>query len=161
MSGSPPAKPAATSASPITTILTLRVRRQAAVRFPAATTYRRATRFNGHRSLRSVRCGNRRPEIDANRSRNLMRIPGNDTAGHKTGGTKMKLKSARAGAVIAAAVLAAGGATAAASGAKTSHDQARFALNRSAASVKANCLGNAGAYVTIKNKGPVEVMTID
>jgi hypothetical protein len=73
----------------------------------------------------------------------------------------MKLKSARAGAVIAAAVLAAGGATAAASGAKTSHDQARFALNRSAASVKADCLSNAGAYVTIKNKGPVEVMTID
>jgi hypothetical protein len=74
----------------------------------------------------------------------------------------MKVKTVRAGAVIATAVLAAGGATAAAaSSAKSSHDQVRFALRPSAASVKAGCLLDAGAYVKVTNKGPVEVMTID
>jgi hypothetical protein len=72
----------------------------------------------------------------------------------------MKIKTARAGLLATVAVLAAGGATAA-SAATSTHDRADFALQRSAASVKANCLPGAGARVRVKNHGPVEVMTID
>jgi hypothetical protein len=75
---------------------------------------------------------------------------------------KMKLKTARVGAVIGIAVFAAGTATAAAAtSAKTPHDRASFALERSTASVAAGCLPYAGAHVKIKNKGPVEIMTVD
>jgi hypothetical protein len=74
----------------------------------------------------------------------------------------MKLKSAQAGALIGIALLAAGGATAAAAGTgKASHRETTFALVRSAASVKAGCLTGVNARVHIKNQGPVEVMTID
>jgi len=74
----------------------------------------------------------------------------------------MKFKTVRTGALVGAAVLAVGGATAfAAASANASHDQANFALKPSAAAVKAGCLTNAGANVRIKNRGPVEVMTID
>jgi hypothetical protein len=74
----------------------------------------------------------------------------------------MKMKSVRAGAFAAVAALAVGGVSAAsANPAPTSHDQASFALKRSAASVKAGCLLNAGAQVRIKNVGAVEIMTID
>jgi hypothetical protein len=74
----------------------------------------------------------------------------------------MKRRSLRAGVLIAAGALAAGGVSAtSASAAKTTHDQASFALKRSAASVKAGCLLDAGARVRIKSAGAVEVMTID
>ncbi|PZS34564.1 MAG: hypothetical protein DLM58_05510 [Pseudonocardiales bacterium] len=43
----------------------------------------------------------------------------------------------------------------------TSHDHASFALQRSAASVKAGCLVNAKAKVRVKSVGPVEIMTIE
>jgi hypothetical protein len=74
----------------------------------------------------------------------------------------MKLKTARAGALIGAAVLAAGGASAAAAtSAKTSQDRISFALRPSAASIKAGCLLDVNARVTVKHKGPVEDMRID
>jgi hypothetical protein len=72
----------------------------------------------------------------------------------------MKIKTARAGLLATVAVLAAGGATAA-SAATSTHDRADFTLQRSAASITANCLPAAGARVRVKNHGPVEVMTID
>ena len=72
----------------------------------------------------------------------------------------MKIKTVRAGLLAGVAVLAAGGATAA-SAATSTHDRADFALQRSAASVQANCLTHASAQVRVKNHGPVEVMTID
>jgi hypothetical protein len=71
-------------------------------------------------------------------------------------------KKLRTAALIGAAALTAGGASAAtAATAGPSHDRAQFALVRSAASVNAGCLVNATARVKIKNQGPVEVMTID
>lgn len=75
----------------------------------------------------------------------------------------MKLKTARLGAAIGAAVFAVGGASAmAATGPKTtSHHRADFAMQRSAASVKAGCLSHAGARVRIQNVGPVEIMKVD
>jgi hypothetical protein len=74
----------------------------------------------------------------------------------------MKRSSIKAAVLAGAAVLAAGAATAASSAsANTAHDQNQFQLKRSAASVKAGCLINAGANVKVKNVGPVEVMTID
>jgi hypothetical protein len=73
----------------------------------------------------------------------------------------MNVKSLRVGgAVLGAAALATGGVTAA-TAASPSHDRAAFPLVRSAASLKADCLKSANAVVRIKNKGPVEVMTID
>jgi hypothetical protein len=75
---------------------------------------------------------------------------------------EMKLKTVRTAALAGFAIVALGGASAtAASAARTSHTHTSFALQRSAASVKAGCLVNATAQVTVKNKGPVEVMTID
>jgi hypothetical protein len=74
----------------------------------------------------------------------------------------MQFKTARTGAMVGIALLAAGTATATAAAAgTTAHRQTTFALQRSAASLKAGCLANVNARVTIKNKGPVEVMTID
>jgi hypothetical protein len=75
----------------------------------------------------------------------------------------MTIKTLRTAALVGAAALTAGGAsaTAAATMSTTSHDQAHFALVRSTASVNAGCLVNATARVKIKNHGPVEVMTID
>jgi hypothetical protein len=71
-------------------------------------------------------------------------------------------KKLRTAALIGAAALTAGGASAAtAATAGPSHDRAQFALVRSAASVNAGCLVNATARVKIRNQGPVEVMTID
>src|SRR5262249_31087400 len=62
-------------------------------------------------------------------------------------------------AVGAAALLAAGAPAAVAAqpdGTKTS-----FQMVRSAAVTAANCMPNANAYVTIRSKGPVEVMTVN
>jgi hypothetical protein len=75
----------------------------------------------------------------------------------------MTIKTLRTAALVGAAALTAGGAsaTAAATMSTTSQDQAHFALVRSTASVNAGCLVNATARVKIKNHGPVEVMTID
>jgi hypothetical protein len=74
----------------------------------------------------------------------------------------MNLTSTKTIALVGAAAATLGGATAAASdAASTSHPRASFALVRSAGSVKAGCLVNAGAQVQIRNQGPVEVMTID
>lgn len=73
----------------------------------------------------------------------------------------MKRTAVRTGILATAAVLTAGGVTVAASAATTVHDRASFALQRSAATVKANCLPTATAKVAIINRGPVEVMTVD
>jgi hypothetical protein len=74
----------------------------------------------------------------------------------------MKLISLKAGALLGATVATIGGATAAtAATAAQSHHRTHFALVRSAASVKAGCLVNAGARVKIRNAGPVEIMKID
>src|SRR5664279_2625136 len=74
----------------------------------------------------------------------------------------MNLTSTKTIALVGAAAATLGGATAAASNAaSTSHPRTSFALVRSAGSVKAGCLVDAGAQVQIRNQGPVEVMTID
>ncbi len=66
--------------------------------------------------------------------------------------------------VFAGVSLAAVGAAASiglAGGADASVKHTSFEMVRSAASVKANCLQNAKAYVSIKSAGPVEVMKIN
>jgi hypothetical protein len=75
----------------------------------------------------------------------------------------MKLTNTKSIALVGAAVMAMGGATAAAAttAAKPSHNSTSFSLVRSGASLTAGCLVNAGAQVKITNRGPVEVMTID
>src|SRR5579871_1381889 len=81
----------------------------------------------------------------------------------------------RLAAVAGAAVLAAGGAagTAAAAqsstagaqsstaGAQSSTTRTSFDMVRSATAVGAHCLKHAEAHVTIKSRGPVEVMTVE
>jgi hypothetical protein len=74
----------------------------------------------------------------------------------------MKLTKTKAATVLGIAALAISGVTTAqAVGGATSSHRINFALQRSAASIAANCLPNAGAQVHVTNKGPVEVMTID
>jgi hypothetical protein len=75
----------------------------------------------------------------------------------------MNLTNTKSVALVGAAVMAMGGATAAAAttAAKPSHNSTSFALVRSGGSITAGCLANAGARVKITNRGPVEVMTID
>jgi hypothetical protein len=77
----------------------------------------------------------------------------------------MKLGNTKSLALVGAAVMTMGGAATATASATTaaspSHHSTSFSLVRSAASVNAGCLINAGARVKITNHGPVEVMTID
>jgi hypothetical protein len=74
----------------------------------------------------------------------------------------MKFTKVKAATVIGVAALAVGGvSTAQAVGNTTSKHRISFSLERSTASVASKCLVGAGARVTVVNKGPVEVMTID
>src|SRR5262245_57603140 len=70
--------------------------------------------------------------------------------------------SKRVGALAGMSVLAAGAAATLsfAGGAGASVKHTSFDLVRSAASVKANCLVDAEAHVSIESRGPVEVMKI-
>ncbi|MER7003410.1 hypothetical protein ABT297_10235 [Dactylosporangium sp. NPDC000555] len=72
----------------------------------------------------------------------------------------MKTHIKRAAVVLGAAgmIVAGGGATAIATGAK--HTRIEFQMVRSANSVNTGCLPDAKAKVTVQSKGPVEVMTI-
>jgi hypothetical protein len=74
----------------------------------------------------------------------------------------MKFTKMKAASVFGVAALAVSGVTTAqaVSGATSKH-RISFALERSAASIGANCLTTAAATVHVVNKGPVEVMTID
>jgi hypothetical protein len=74
----------------------------------------------------------------------------------------MKFTKAKAATVIGVAALAVSGvSTAQAVSGATSKHRVSFSLQRSTASIAANCLNGAGAKVKVVNKGPVEVMTID
>lgn len=74
----------------------------------------------------------------------------------------MRFTKAKAATVIGVAALAVSGVTTAqAVSNTTSQHRINFSLQRSAASIAAHCLVGAGAKVTVVNKGPVEVMTID
>jgi hypothetical protein len=73
----------------------------------------------------------------------------------------MKLTSAKVATVIGVTALAVGGVTTAEASSSTSDHRISFALQRSAASIGAGCLVDAGASVHVVNKGPVEEMTID
>ena len=73
----------------------------------------------------------------------------------------MKFTKAKLATVIGIAGLAATGVTTAQAVGGTSDHRINFALQRSAASIAANCLTDARAQVHVVNKGPVEVMTID
>jgi hypothetical protein len=72
----------------------------------------------------------------------------------------MKAHIRRAALVLSAIVVVAGTGSVAAASVR-GHDKARFDLVRSATAVGANCLKNAKAKVTIRSKGPVEVMKIE
>jgi hypothetical protein len=71
---------------------------------------------------------------------------------------KLNLKVATA---VGAAALGAASLGAAAADAGTHHPRTQFAMQRSAGVVAAGCVPHAGAYVSIKNAGAVEVMTVD
>ena len=74
----------------------------------------------------------------------------------------MRFSKAKAATVIGVAALAVSGvSTAQAVSSSSSKHRINFSLQRSTASIAANCLAGAGAKVTVVNKGPVEVMTID
>jgi hypothetical protein len=74
----------------------------------------------------------------------------------------MKLSTLKAGALLGAAAATIGGASAVtANAASTPHHSTQFHLVRSAGSVAANCLTQAGAKVKIRNAGPVEIMKIN
>jgi hypothetical protein len=73
----------------------------------------------------------------------------------------MKVTPAKVATVIGVSALAVGGVTTAQASSSTSDHRINFALQRSAASIGANCLADAGASVHVVNKGPVEQMTID
>src|SRR5215470_15727235 len=72
----------------------------------------------------------------------------------------MKTQIRRAAVALGAIVVVAGTSGVAAAS-MSGHDSARFDLIRSAVAVGANCLKNAKAEVTIRSKGPVEVMKIE
>jgi hypothetical protein len=73
----------------------------------------------------------------------------------------MQLRTLKKAAVTAAAVAGVAGAAAAGANATGQHQHTTFAMQRSAGVVKANCLPNAYAKVTVTPRGPVEVMTVD
>ena len=73
----------------------------------------------------------------------------------------MKFRTAKIATVIGVAALGVGGVTTAEASSTTSSHQISFALQRSAASVTAGCLINAGAQVKVVHKGQVEEMTIN
>jgi hypothetical protein len=73
----------------------------------------------------------------------------------------MKLTTAKVATAIGVAALGVGGVSTAHASSTISSTQISFGLQRSAASVAANCLPNARATVQVTHKGQVEEMTID
>jgi hypothetical protein len=73
----------------------------------------------------------------------------------------MKLTTAKIATALGVAALGVGGVTTAQASSTTSTHQISFALQRSTASVAANCLPNAKATVQVTHRGQVEEMTID
>jgi hypothetical protein len=68
---------------------------------------------------------------------------------------------ARRVAVVLGAVVVVGAISGVAAASMSGHDKAKFDLIRSATAVGANCLKGAEAEVTIRSKGPVEVMKVE